>query len=214
MGIKVLLAEDHELTRKGIAYGLKTFEDIEVVAEVENGKMAIEYAIKYKPDLILMDIAMPILNGINATKNIKNTNPDIKIVMLTSVNEKENVLSAFNSGANAYCMKNIKIDDLVNVMKTVMDGSIWIDSNIAGYISEILQSKATQQQESNNDFNLTTREKEILKLIAKGLCNKDIAENLFLSLHTVKNHVRNIIQKLAVDDRTQAAILALKENLI
>jgi DNA-binding NarL/FixJ family response regulator len=217
MSIKILLAEDHELTRKGIVYGLKTFEDIEVIAEVENGQKAVEYALKYQPDLILMDIAMPVLNGINATKKIKYDCPNTKIIMLTSVSEKETVLSAFNSGANAYCMKNIKMHELVNIIKTVMDGSIWVDSSIAGYVLEVLQSKATeteQDKENNNDFNLTQREKEILKLIAQGLCNKDIAENLFLSLHTVKNHVRNIIQKLAVDDRTQAAILALKENLI
>jgi DNA-binding NarL/FixJ family response regulator len=217
MGIKILLAEDHELTRKGITYGLKAFDNIDIVWEVDNGKEAIVFSEKYKPDLILMDIAMPVLNGIDATKEIKSLNPNIKVIMLTSISEKESVLSAFNSGANAYCMKNIKIDDLVNIIKTVMDGALWIDPSIAGYILEILQSRSSiyESQKGNNiDFNLTNREKEILKLISEGLCNKDIAEKLFISLHTVKNHVKSIIQKLAVDDRTQAAILALKENLI
>lgn len=217
MSIQVLLAEDHELTRKGIAYGLKQSNEIEVLAAVENGYEAVQFVKTNKPDVILMDILMPVLNGINATKEIKENYPDIKIIILTSINEKENVLASFKSGANAYCMKNIKIDDLITVIKTVINGAIWIDPDIAGYILEILQSKTNILDDSklnNTDFNLTNREKEILKLIAEGLSNKDIAEQLFLSLHTVKNHVRNIIQKLAVDDRTQAAILALKENLV
>jgi len=129
-------------------------------------------------------------------------------------------LSAFNSGANAYCLKSIKINDLLNVIKSVMEGALWIDSAIAGYIMEILQSdfKTTDLNKENyndyNDFNLTNREKEILKLISEGLSNKAIAEKLFLSVHTVKNHVKNVIQKLYVDDRTQAAILAIKEKII
>ncbi|MFH0702171.1 MAG: response regulator transcription factor [bacterium] len=217
MNIKILLAEDHELTRQGIAYGLNKYENLEIIAEASNGQEAVELVKKYQPDLILMDIIMPVLNGINTTKKIKTINPDIKIIMLTSSSEKEKVLSAFSSGANAYCMKNIKLDNLVNIIKMVMDGGIWIDPGIAGYIIEILQSKQSliEPKKGNSaDFNLSNREKEILKLIADGLSNKDISERLVLSLYTVKNHVSSIIQKLAVDDRTQAAIIALKENLI
>ncbi|MDD3012674.1 MAG: response regulator transcription factor [Candidatus Gastranaerophilales bacterium] len=217
MNIKILLAEDHELTRHGIAYGLKKYENIEIVAEAENGQEAVELVKKFKPDLILMDIIMPVLNGINATKEIKAINPDIKIIMLTSNNEKEKVISAFNSGANAYCMKTIRLDDLVIIIKTVMDGALWMDPSIAGYILEILQSRSIMletQKENCVNFNLTNREKEILTLISDGLNNRDISDKLFLSLYTVKNHVSNIFQKLAVDDRTQAAIIALKENII
>jgi len=217
MSIKILLAEDHELTRHGIAYGLKKYENIEIVAEATNGQEAVELTRKYKPDLILMDIIMPILNGINAAKEIKINNPDIKIIMLTSNNEKEKVLSAFNSGANAYCMKTIKLEDLISIIKTVMDGAIWMDPSIAGFILEILQSRSVMfetQKENYINFNLTNREKEILKLISDGLNNRDISEKLFLSLYTVKNHVSNIFQKLAVDDRTQAAIVAIKEKII
>lgn len=213
--IKVLIAEDHELTRQGIVYGLKKHEGIEIAAEAANGQEAVDKAIECRPDIILMDIIMPILSGINATKKIKELNPDVKVIMLTSNNDKEKVMSSFSSGANAYCMKNIKLDALVTVIKTVMDGAVWIDPSIAGYILDILQStSAPAQKLSSIDFNLTNREKEILKLISDGLSNKDISEQLFLSLYTVKNHVSNIIQKLAVDDRTQAAIIALKENLI
>jgi len=215
MTIKLLIAEDHEHTRQGIVYGLSKNSSLEIAGEASNGQEAVELAKKLKPDLILMDIMMPLLNGVKAVQQIKEFSPDIKIIMLTSYSEKEKVISAFNSGANAYCMKNILIDELVNVIKTVMDGSIWVDAGIAGYILEILQSKQfAEEQHKDNSAGLTNREKEILKLIAEGMNNKDISEKLFLSLHTVKNHVRSIIHKLAVSDRTQAAILALKENLI
>ncbi|HIZ28399.1 MAG TPA: response regulator transcription factor [Candidatus Adamsella sp.] len=216
MSIKILLVEDHELTRKGIAYSLKTFPDIEIIGDVDNGKKAVDFISSKKPDVILMDIAMPVMNGIDATKKINESYPDIKIIMLTSINEKQSVLSAFHSGANAYCMKDIKSEELINIIKAVMTGAVWIDPNIARYVLDILQTTGipAENKTPNNIFNLTAREKEILKLIAEGRSNKDIAEKLVLSLHTVKNHVKNIIQKLAVDDRTQAAILALKENLI
>jgi len=217
MTIKILIAEDHDHTRQGISYGLKKYENTEIIAEALNGQEAVDIAAILNPDIILMDIMMPVLNGIKATQKIKAVNSDIKIIMLTSYNEKEQVLAAFNSGADAYCMKNITLDDLINVIKTVMDGSLWVDSSIAGYILEFLQSKPsinTGSSQKENYNNLTAREKEILKLIATGLNNKDISEKLCISLHTVKNHTRSIIHKLAVSDRTQAAIMALKENLI
>ena len=216
MSIKILLVEDHELTRKGIAYSLKTFPDIEIIGDVDNGKKAVDFISSKKPDVILMDIAMPVMNGIDATKKINESYPDIKIIMLTSINEKQSVLSAFHSGANAYCMKDIKSEELINIIKAVMTGAVWIDPNIARYVLDILQTTGipAENKTPNNIFNLTAREREILKLIAEGRSNKDIAEKLVLSLHTVKNHVKNIIHKLAVDDRTQAAILQLKENLI
>lgn len=217
MSIKVLLVEDHELTRKGIAYGLKVTSGIEVVGEAENGKQALDFVKTNQPDIILMDVSMPVMNGIEATKKILEKNPDIKVVMLSSVSEKNSVLSAFNSGAHAYCMKDVRSDELVKIIQMVQSGALWIAPSIASYIVEILQSKSKFQAVGHHcceDFNLTTREKEILKLIADGLSNQEIADNLFLSLHTVKNHVKNVIQKLSVKDRTQAAVLALKENLI
>lgn len=221
MNINIMLAEDHELTRQGISYGLKKYENLNIVAEAENGQEAINFVDKYKVDLILMDIVMPIVSGINATKIIKEKHPEIKILMLTSQNEREKVMASFNSGADAYCMKNIKIDRLAQIIEMVYDGAVWLDPNIASYIMEAFPAvtKLAEEEEKHEDktytdFNLTNREKEILKLLSDGFSNKDIAEQLSLSLYTVKNHVSNIIQKLAVDDRTQAAILALKERLI
>ena len=164
-----------------------------------------------------MDISMPIMNGIDATMHIKNILPDTKVIMLTSFNEKKLVLSAFKSGANAYCLKNIKLDELINVIKSVLNGAIWIDPSIAQFILEIIQSNdmSTESQETESyDFDLTAREKDILKLVALGKSNKEIADELILSIHTVKNHLKNILQKLCVEDRTQAAILAIKEKLV
>lgn len=217
MKIKVLLVEDHELTRKGIAYGLKFNSEIELIGEVDNGKKAVEFVKKDKPDIILMDISMPVMNGIVATQKIKEIDPEIKVIILTSISEKESVLSAFNSGANAYCMKDVRSEELLRIINMVISGAIWIAPSVANYILNVLQTKpdSLEIQHKNTDcFNLTAREKEILKLISEGLSNKDIAEELVLSLHTVKNHVKSIIQKLSVVDRTQAAIMALKENLI
>ncbi len=220
MTTKIILAEDHELTRKGILYGLKPYEEIKITGEFEDGKQALDF-IKTcppedMPDAVLMDIAMPVLNGIEASKRIKAIFPDIKIIMLTSIGERETVLQAFNSGASAYAMKNISTEKLVDVIKMVMNGEVWIAPSIANYILEALSGMTPVEDASKNvnDFNLTNREKEILTLISKGMNNKDIANKLVISLYTVKNHVKSIIQKLAVEDRTQAAILALKENIV
>lgn len=215
MPLKILVVEDHENTRKSIVYGLKTFGDFSFISEAENGLQAIEMTKKNQPDLVLMDIIMPIKNGIEATKEIKKLYPDIKIIMLTSVHDRENVIEAFSSEINAYCMKSIKISELLNVIKMVLDGTVWIAPEIASYVLDFIKIKRNSDKtETQDDFGLTEREKEILSLLAAGLSNKDIAEKLFLSLHTVKNHVKSIIQKLSVKDRTQAAILALKEKLI
>lgn len=227
MDIKIILVEDHELTRKGIIYALKPYNNIQILGEFEDGKQAVEFIKSAEPDntpnVVLMDIAMPVLNGIDATKRIKNLNLDIKVIMLTSIDERESVLKAFSSGANAYAMKNISIEKLVSIIKMVLNGEVWIAQNIADYILDVLLKLNNDKQNNNknisidepaNNFNLTNREKEILGLIAKGMSNKDIANKLIISLYTVKNHVKSIIQKLAVEDRTQAAILALTEKII
>lgn len=215
-----MLVEDHELSRKGIHYGLKAFEHFDIVAEAENGKEAIKLFQETKPDVVLMDIGLPFTDGISATQTIKTENPDVRIIMLTSYNEKDKIFNSFKSGADAYCMKNIQVDKLAQIIDLIFDGGIWIDPNIAKLVIEAIslldQNKESNQQSSASDyeFMLTAREKEILKLIAKGMNNKEISENLVISIHTVKNHVKSVIHKLAVTDRTQAAILAIQKGLI
>lgn len=219
MTIRIIIAEDHDFTRQGIIYGLKKYKHIEIIGEAIDGQSAIDLAIRHSPDLVLMDLEMPILNGIQATKTIKSFNKKIKVLVFTSHIEKERVLSAFNSGSDAYCVKNIKIDDLIKVIDLVVKGTVWIDPIIAGYILEILQMKnildeshKDKKEFLKSNYNLTSREKEILKLIAQGLTNKEISEILVISLYTVKHHVSSIIKKLSVDDRTQAAVVALNDD--
>lgn len=216
--IRVLLVEDHELTRQGLSYSLDQVEDIEVAAQAVNGQEAVALAESTRPDVILMDVVLPVMNGIEATQRIKERWPEVKVIMLTSHGEQEKVFSAFTAGADGYCMKEIKTDVLIQVIRLVKDGAVWMDPSIAGYIlkaiplvSEMLQRE--ENKASAQDYDLTEREHEILALIAQGLTNKDISEKLSISHYTVKNHVSSIIQKLAVEDRTQAAILALKKGL-
>jgi len=214
MTIKILIAEDHDLTRQGISFGLRKYEDIEIVAEAVNGKQAIELAQKHKPDLILMDIIMPVMNGIEAAKELKNIDIKTKIIILTSHSEQGKVLSAFKSGVDGYCMKNIRINKLYNAINLVMDGIIWIDPAIAQYVYNLFQKQQNIPDTQKKDYNLTSREQEILELLAEGFNNKDIADKLCVSHYTVKNHVSSVINKLAVTDRTQAIVKALKEEIL
>lgn len=214
----ILLVEDYQHTRKTIAYGLNSRLSESNIYEADNGLAALNFVkAGNSPDVILMDISMPVMNGIDAAKAIKEILPQTKIIMLTSFNEEDKVLNSFNAGANAYCLKNIKIDELVNVITSVLHGAIWIDPSIAQFILQVLNTENTivsKQPQPAEQFDLTAREKDILKLVALGKSNKDIADELVLSIHTVKNHLKNILQKLSVEDRTQAAILAIKENLV
>lgn len=216
--MKILLAEDYEHTRKTTVYGLKNLIKNAEIFEAENGLAAIN-AIKSHLDIevVLMDISMPVMNGIDAAKQIKELKPDIKIIMLTSFSEEKVVFSSFQSGANAYCLKTIKTQELVNAINSVLNGAIWIDPSIAQYILQIFRSddlNSAVKEKNANNFDLTARERDILKHISLGKSNKEIAEELFLSIHTVKNHLKSILQKLSVQDRTQAAIMAIKENLV
>ena len=217
--INILIVEDHPLTRQTLVYQLKKSEKINLLSALENGKQSIDYISDNsnpKPDVILMDIDMPVMNGIEATEKIKKDFPKIAIIMLTNHNERESVLTAFKTGANGYCVKDIKIDELVIAFDTVLDGGIWVDKKIAGFIFDILKTSEKKQIEkrTTDEFNISEREKEVLKLVADGLSNDEITEKLFISRNTVKNHISSIITKLSVKDRTQAAVFALKNNML
>jgi len=215
--IKILIVEDHEFTRTGLKYSLQGQDFLQVVSEAENGLEAIQMANDSKPDLILMDIGMPQMDGITATQVIKTEHPEMKIIMLSSRQFSEEIYAALSSGADAYCMKDISLEKLLHVFETVMDDAVWLDPAIARIVATALPSntatKITAKRQSYNT-ELTEREQEVLKYIAQGKANKDIAEAMGLSIHTVKTYVRSLIQKLAVDDRTQVALKALKEGLI
>ncbi len=209
----LLIVEDHALTR----FALKTaFESYEYeVFEAENAQAAYKCIKDNKIDVILMDLGLPDINGIEATKKIKQTNPNIKIIILTSHEKKEEVLDSLKAGANAYCSKDINPSKLIDVVKSVLQGDAWFDAKIAQIVLEAASSgQKLYSDESVGDANLTAREKQVLALIVEGHNNNEIAKKLDVSINTTKAHVCNILQKLAVQDRTQAAIRAIKDNLI
>jgi len=214
---KLMLVEDHEFTRTGLRYAFSNYKTLAIIGEASNGLEAITIAAEKQPDIILMDIGMPKMDGITASKEIKASNPQIKIVMLTSRQFTDEIFAALTSGADAYCMKDISIERLIQVLETVMAGGVWLDPNIAHIVARALpessQEKSTFSGE-NSCIDLTEREYDVLTYIAQGKSNKDIADTLGLSIHTVKSHVRTLIQKLAVSDRTQMALKAVQEGLI
>jgi len=167
-----------------------------------------------KPDIILMDIGLPELDGIQATKKIKEFDSNTKIIILTSHSGENEVNNAIDAGANAYALKDIKTDYLIMVLRSVKDGAVWFDPNIAHLVRSNNSKLNTRAGFKEKHANLTEREYEVLKLIVDGKSNLEIAKELNISEHTAKAHVCNIIQKMLVDDRTQVAVKAIKENLI
>lgn len=217
--IKVIIGEDHELTRLGLSYALQKLNGIEVVGEAEDGEQVLALIEKTKPDIVLLDVEMPNMNGIIATQRIKAKFPELRVVMLTSHAEGELVYASLAAGADAYCMKDIKGDRLVQVLEMVAQGAVWLDPTIARMVMNALPVKLPGEKEIGSlqpryVTDLTEREQEVLKLIAQGKTNKEISDKLTITIHTVKAHVCNIIQKLAVDDRTQAAVKAIREGLV
>lgn len=206
--IKVMLVDDHPMVRHGIRTVFEAYDDIVLVAEAENGRQAIKMCEDYQPEIILMDMVMPIVDGVQATEFIINKWPDIKIIALTSFNDKDLIKKSLKAGAVSYILKTISGEKLVKMIKDVYKGSFILSSQA----TKILLSELREPQDEN--FKLTNREKEILALVVEGLSNKQIAKRLFLSSSTVQFHVSNILSKLGVSKRTEAAYLALKQNLV
>lgn len=222
MSITVVIAEDHELTRLGLVHALQKSGVITVTGEAENGEEAVNLALSQTPGVVLMDLGMPVMDGIAATQKIKETNPAIKVAILSSHKEEQEVLASLAAGADAYCSKDIKAERLVQVLEMVADGVIWIDPSIAAIVMQVLTHKTdtspplgdTLRARQNVPTELSDRELEVLEHIVNGKANKEIAEAMNLSIYTVKAHVCSIIQKMSVDDRTQAAVKALQTGLI
>ncbi len=220
--LKVMVVDDHEFTRTGLSFSLQSKSSFNIVAEAQNGLEALALAEKLQPDVILMDIEMPELDGIEATQKIKSLYPETKVVILTSRQIDEEIYASLAAQADAYCLKDIKTERLIHVIETVKDGAVWLDPAIARKVALVLQQRpgvGKDRQsppviEPNPHNDLSERETEVLELIAQGKSNKEIADILCISIYTVKAHVRNLIQKLAVDDRTQAAVKALQSGLI
>ncbi len=218
MQIKILLVEDQKLMRIGIKSLFPDYPEFEIIGEAVNGKEAVEKAKLIKPDIILMDIGLPDISGIDACKQILEHNNNIKVIMLTSHISESELTSSLCAGASAYVIKDISTDFLMSVIKMVKEGAMWIDPHVVPFIRDrnnvIPSRQFSRSAFKENHSNLTQREYEVLKLVVDGQSNSQIAKTLTISEHTAKAHVCNIIQKLVVDDRTQAAVKALKEGLV
>ncbi|MDD3593329.1 MAG: response regulator transcription factor [Candidatus Gastranaerophilales bacterium] len=218
--IKVLLVEDHEMTRMGLSVALEKAEGITLIDEAINGVQGVEKARKLIPNVILMDIGLPEIDGIEATKRIRALNIDTKILMFTSRESEEDVFAALGAGADGYIMKGANAAQLANAIIAVNDGTAWLDPAIAKLVlNKVVNVDTTAAQEKNptqfvKACGLTAREIEVLALIVEGLNNPEIAERLIISRATAKAHVHSILQKLCVNDRTQAAVTAMKEGIV
>ena len=214
--INVLIIEDYKLTRIGLKYFLEKAERIRVIGEADNAETGLALFQELKPDIVLMDLGLPGMNGIEATKKIREINPQAKIIILTSHSFDNEVLTTLGSGAQGYCLKDISPELLTKVILEVNEGAIWLDPQIAKTALSIFQrqGKMFQNSKDKNLSRLTEREYEVLKLLVDGKSNTEIADELIVSVHTAKAHVCNILQKLCVDDRVQAAVKAIKENII
>lgn len=216
--IKILLVEDHELTRLGLKTGLERFENLKICGETPSGKEAISLAIELKPDVILMDIGLQELDGIDSTKKIKAENPNIKVIMLTSHEAEKEILASFSSGADGYSLKESNPAQIKTAIETVMQGDVWLSSQIAEKVLRnlygIRAANVTDSKDKPYTVPLSERELEVLRMIVDGKSNQEIADSLYFSLATTKSHVRNILNKLCVDDRTQAAVKAMREGLV
>lgn len=217
--INIMLVEDHTLIRVGIRTLFEENDGYNVIAEAQCAKEAIEKAEMYSPDVILLDLSLPDKSGLKVLKHLQDKDFRGKIIVLSSYSDADNVNTAFSLGINAYVVKDISTDMLLFIVKTVFGGAMWLDPKIIPILRDktekiIPQKKTSRASFRNSHANLTQREYEVLKLIVDGKSNNDIAEILCISEHTAKAHVCNIIQKLVVDDRTQAAVKALKEGII
>ncbi|WP_034601784.1 response regulator [Clostridiisalibacter paucivorans] len=211
--IKVLIADDHSLMRQGLTQLLQLDKAIEVIGEASDGEEAVKKSIDLKPDVILLDINMPNMNGIDALRRLKDMGIDSKIIMLTIHDDREYLNETINIGADGYVLKDADSDTLIQAIKEVIRGKSYIQPCLAALlVKKYRKSSGKSIQGSKKDL-LTRREYEVISLIAEGLNNREIADRLFISEKTVKNHVSNIFKKIDVNDRIQAAIFAYKNNI-
>jgi len=214
--IRVLIVDDHALFRRGLQMVLEQETDIAVVGEAGDGQEAVEKAGETMPDVVLMDVRMPKRGGIEATKAIKELMPHIKILMLTISDEEADLYDAIKAGATGYLLKEVSIEEVGNAIRSVQTGQSLISPSMA---SKLLSEFATMVKRADEKQTvpqprLTDREMEVLKLVAKGRNNRDIAKELFISENTVKNHIRNILEKLHLHSRMEAVVYAVREKLL
>lgn len=210
--MRILIVEDDPLMQLGLEQALSEYPDFEIVGQADDGYVGVQQALELQPDLVVMDIGLPRLDGIAATKQIKEQLPHIHVVMLTSHTLQTEVVAALSSGADAYCIKGASLERLLAAIEAAQDGATYLDPQIARLVLDNL--KPPTPEPNQNIALLSERELEVLKLIVEGKSNNQIAEDLYLSTNTIKTHVRGIMNKLAVDDRVQAAVVALRSGIV
>ncbi|KAA1187078.1 response regulator [Paenibacillus sp. B2(2019)] len=227
MTIGLLLVDDHAMVRRGLQVFLSTQPDIKVIGEASNGREALERTAELQPDIILMDLHMPVMDGIETAKQLRVSHPQVKIIVLTSFSDQDHVLPAIRVGIKGYLLKDIEPEALVVAIRKVHSGQVELHSAAASQLMDLMAASTPEQLNvSNSDLNgssttsvtitgselLTPREQEVLDLIALGMSNKEIASKLVITEKTVKTHVSHVLGKLNLSDRTQAAIFALKSG--
>jgi DNA-binding NarL/FixJ family response regulator len=214
--IRVIVADDHALFRRGLEMVLESEPDFEVVAEATDGSQVVSLAVEHAPDLVLMDVRMPVQGGIEATKAIKEIAPNTKILMLTISDEEEDLYDAIKAGASGYLLKEISIEEVASAIRSVHAGQSLLSPSMATKLLNEFAAMARKdaQRQQAPPPRLTDREMQVLAHVAKGLNNRDIAQQLFISENTVKNHVRNILEKLHLHSRMEAVVYAVREKLL
>lgn len=214
--IRVLIADDSPLFRRGIYVVLSTEEQIDVVAEAENGEEAIAKAEEFAPDVVLMDVRMPRVNGIEAARAIRDSSPSTKIIMLTVSDEDDDLYEAIKAGANSYLLKEVSVEEVPEAIRAVVQGQSLISPSMASKLLHEYTSLARRADDKSQypTPTLTQRELQVLKLVAKGQSNREVGEELYISENTVKNHVRNILEKLHLHSRMEAVLYAVRERLL
>lgn len=209
--IRVLIVDDHAVVRRGLRGFFELLDDIEIVGEAEDGERAVALATELAPDVVLMDLLMPVVDGIEATARIKALVPETEIVALTSFIEEERVTAALEAGASGYLLKDADADDVATAVRRAHEGEVHLDPQVARLLAQRLRTRKTAPEPSEP---LTEREREVLALVAKGLANKEIAAQLDITERTARTHVSNILGKLDLASRTQAALWAIEHKLV
>ena len=208
--IRVLLVDDHAVVRRGLRGFLDLLDDIDVVGEADNGRVAVEEARRLRPDVILMDLLMPEMSGLEAIAAIKREQPEVDIVAVTSFIEEEKVTSALEAGASGYLLKDAEAEDVASAVRAAYAGEVTLDPAVTRLLAQRMRERKHQLQPVEP---LTEREREVIALLGKGASNKDIATQLFITERTARTHVSNILGKLGLTSRTQAALYAVEHHL-
>ena len=210
---RVLLVDDHQMVRQGLIFFLSTQPEVTIVGEAETGEQALKLIDDLKPDVVLLDLVLPTMGGIDVLREIRRNHPETDVIILSSFVDDEKVKQAIQAGAAGYLMKDVDPDELVSAIRCVRRGELYLHPEAERRLAEAMRPGPDDQQEPLPDI-LTERERDVLELVTRGLSNQEIADHLSVGLKTVKSHMTNIFQKLALENRVQAALYALRHHIV